>query len=337
MRAIKLLVVSIALAAVGAVWSQVPSDKKAPDVKAPADEKAAPAKEALDQLLAEALRNSPEIQLGEAKLREAEAELRRVRLSVLQKVIEQQTTVEAQKQRATIAEASYQRAANMFAKGGMSSEELARAKAEVESVKAAIKQAELTLNGLTGKLPFSVPGGGAMGMMGGGAMGMGFDPRMMGGQFGIGGGGFGQFGGGALGIAGGQGGVEDPNARHVRTPRGASADKVRQSLDKMVKIDLPVTMPLKDIPRWLRESVCDVPLLPQFQDKREELVVFGLSGEITLGAAFQALQDVVPGLQCFVREYGILITVDGVGPDDGMLLLDFWRNESPKLRSAPME
>ena len=43
-----------------------------------------------------------------------------------------------------------------------------------------------------------------------------------------------------------------------------------------------------------------------------------------LGAVFQALEDVVPGLKCFVREYGILITLDDAQPADGMPLIDFW-------------
>jgi len=113
------------------------------------------------------------------------------------------------------------------------------------------------------------------------------------------------------------------------------ADRIRKALDKTISINKPIeSLPLKDVVGFFREAAGDVPFLPQIQGKKDEQVSLALSGEITLGSAFQALQDVVPGLQCFVREYGILITVDGTGPDDGMPVLDFWRNEKPR-RLAP--
>src|SRR5262245_8409707 len=152
MQAIKLLVITIALAAVGALWGQQPAS---PKPAAGGDDKGAPAKDSVEQLLVEALKNSPEIQLAEAKLREAEAALRQTRLSIMQKVIEQQSAVETQKSKATVAEANLQRLSKLFEKGMGSSEELAKVKADVEAVKAAMKQAELTLNGLTGKLTFT--------------------------------------------------------------------------------------------------------------------------------------------------------------------------------------
>src|SRR5439155_8889015 len=166
MQAIKLLVLTILLAAVGALWGQPPAPQKTPGG---GDEKAAAAKDSVEQLLADALRNSPEIQLAEAKLREAEALLRQTRMSVMQKVLEQQTTVEAQKHKTSAAEANLQRLTKLFEKGMASSEELAKVKADVEAVKAAMKQAELTLNGLTGNINVGgggpAPGGGMPGGM----------------------------------------------------------------------------------------------------------------------------------------------------------------------------
>src|SRR6476661_6212674 len=110
MHTIRLLIFAIVLAAIGAAWSQSPIGGAAPQTKAPpgddkagppqpkpaggGDEKPGPGKDSLEQLLTEALRNSPEIQLAEAKMREAEAELRKTRMQILQRVIEQQTTVE---------------------------------------------------------------------------------------------------------------------------------------------------------------------------------------------------------------------------------------------------
>ncbi len=80
---------------VGALCGQPPAEKPPGQKAAAADEKwsAPPRDPALEQLLLEALRNSPEIQLAEAKLREAEALLRQTRMSVMQKVLEQQAAV----------------------------------------------------------------------------------------------------------------------------------------------------------------------------------------------------------------------------------------------------
>src|SRR5689334_14434601 len=48
----------------------------------------------LEELIAQALRDNPDIRVAEAKTREAEAELSRVRLQVIQKVVAHQHTVE---------------------------------------------------------------------------------------------------------------------------------------------------------------------------------------------------------------------------------------------------
>lgn len=332
MHAIKLLVITIVLAAVGALWGQQPAAQKPPGG---GDEKVAPAKDSVEQLLVEALKNSPEIQLAEAKLREAEAALRQTRLSIMQKVIEQQSTVETQKSKATLAEANLQRLSKLFEKGMVSSEELAKVKADVEAVKAAMKQAELTLNGLTGKLTITGSGWPAGPLMitgnpaGPGTINTGMS--VPGGhQLGIQVAG----GGGVLGIGGGTGGMGLVGESSARAPHGAMAEKIGKALDKTIKLDKPIEKaPLKEVLNLLRSRAGDVPFLPQLQGKDDQPVTLSLTGEIMLGAAFQALQDVVPGLQCFVREYGILILMDGATPDqDAMLLLDFWRNEKHRWR-----
>src|SRR5438132_13243758 len=51
---------------------------------------------ALDEMLAKALRDNPDIRVAEAKVREGEAELNRVRLQVMQKVVALQHTLATQ-------------------------------------------------------------------------------------------------------------------------------------------------------------------------------------------------------------------------------------------------
>lgn len=317
MYTIRLLVFAIVLAAVGVLSGQPPAAPKS-------DEKPS-AKDSLEQLLVEALKNSPEIQLAEAKLREAEALLRQTRLSIMQKVIEQQSAIETQKSKATLGEANLLRITKLFEKGMVSSEELAKVKADVEAVKVAMKQAELTLNGLTGKLNVGGAAGPAMvGVPGPGMPGMGMPGGL---SFG------GPMGGGALGVGGGGGGLGVVGEAQPRPPRGPMAEKVRAALNKKVKIEKPILLTLKELPRWLRDNGADVPFQTQLRSKDDEKVSITLIGEITLGAAFQMLEDVAPGLQFFVREYGILITMEGGA--NAMPLLDFWRADTLPPGAAP--
>lgn len=86
----------------GTVLAQAPSanDPEARPTTSPPAGKEAPPKpkpSELEQLLAEALVHNPDIRVAEAKLREAEAELNRVRFQVVQKVSTLHHAVEAQK------------------------------------------------------------------------------------------------------------------------------------------------------------------------------------------------------------------------------------------------
>src|SRR5947209_1017266 len=61
------------------------------------DKAAPPADTDLADMLAKALRDNPDIRVAEAKLREADAELNRIRLQVTQKVVTLRHNWEAQK------------------------------------------------------------------------------------------------------------------------------------------------------------------------------------------------------------------------------------------------
>jgi hypothetical protein len=110
-------------------------------------------------------------------------------------------------------------------------------------------------------------------------------------------------------------------------PRGATADKLRAALDSRVKFEQVKDKPLAEVLRAFRGSAKGVPFLLHLGDKANEPISLSLEGDVPLGAAFQALEDVVPGLRCYVREYGILITTEdsAVGVPDGVGLVEFWR------------
>jgi hypothetical protein len=299
-------------------WSfgQQPPDK-------PPAEKGDAGKRPLEEMLASALRHSPDVQVAEAKVREAEAELRRTRLTLLQKIIEAHGTVEVQRAAATQAEATFRRISRMAQAGQASAEEMEKAQAILAATKAQLAQAEATLNGLTG----TIPGGlGALTMPGGeGGLSAGVMPGvmpqpspMMGGNVGFGG------GGGMFGMPGGPPAVTDLAGR---APRGPMADKLRAVLDAPVRMSPVKDKSLADALAPFRAAAKGVPVMLHLGDKANIPVSLPLDGEVPLGAAFQALQDLVP-VTCYVRDYGILITFpssEGGVDVDGMPLVEFWR------------
>jgi hypothetical protein len=297
-----------------------------------------PSKQSLEELMAAALRNNPDIQAAESKVREAEAELRRTRMIVASTVAAEKAKGDAARRLFEAAQEEHQMYLQLHKRGAGSESDVRRSQAGMLKAKSDVAVAEAALNTLTGTLP------GATGRMlraPGGQTGAGTPaPGAGAGVPGPGGpnvpnvgfgapGGIGMFpgaAGGALGVAGGAGGMAFAAESPIRVPRGPMVEKIRAALDKPV-----VVMELKEVPlgnsvAFFRDAA-GVPFLAHLGDKAKEPVSLALKGEIALGAALQALQDVVPGLQCYVREYGILVTLDDAAPPDGMPLIDFWHKK----------
>jgi hypothetical protein len=326
MRALTSGVVVLVFVVTGWSFAQPGPDKLAA-------EKNEPSKKPLEDLLATALRHSPDVQVAQAKVREAEAELRRTRLTLLQKVIEANSAVEATRVTVSHSEAMFRRLQQLSKVGQVPMEELQKAEAQVATAKAELARAEGMLNALTGMLP------GGVGALAGrdevtysvplANTGVPWQPPPAAGPN-VGSGNVGALalggglpGGGALGFGGGGMGATEP----PRMPRGATADKLRSALDSRVKFEPVKDKPLAEVLRTLRGPAKGVPFLLHLGDKTNEPINLSLDGDVPLGAAFQALEDVVPGLKCYVREYGILITTEdsAVGVPDGVGLVEFWR------------
>jgi hypothetical protein len=312
----------------------------------------------LEDLIAAALRHSPDLQVADAKVREAQAELRRSRLTLVQKVIDASSAVEAARAAMSRADESFKEVSKIMKAGAMSQEEFRAAEAKLAAAKAQLAQTESTLNGLTGSLPAGLgsvsagegastgstsaganPGTFQTGTSGtNGARGSntgsvgGFSGNMGGfsgggGLPGIPGGGFsGLAGVGAnLGAGGGFGGSPPP----VRAPQGPMVEKLHTALNANVNVKPKRDMPLSEVVSSYRSSA-GVPFLLQLGEKAKVPVSFSLDGDVQLGAVFQALEDSVPGLKCYVREYGILVTMDDAANVEGaMPLVDFWQQQIP--------
>src|SRR5262249_49568033 len=120
----------------------------------PTEKKAEPKKSALEEMLEQALRHNPDIQVAEAKLREAEAELNRTRLLVAQKVVALQANLDAARSNVAVAESRYKRVQELN-KGerAVSAEEVMNAAAALQQAKAELAKLESETPYLTGKSP----------------------------------------------------------------------------------------------------------------------------------------------------------------------------------------
>jgi hypothetical protein len=307
---------------------------------------------ALEDLIAAALRHSPDLQVADTKVREAQAELRRTRLTTVQKVIDANSAVETARAALSRAEDGFKEYSNMKKSGALSPEEFRAQEAKFIAAKTVLAQAESALNALTGALPAGIgnvgavdgppagpnppaaisggtmPGGIGISGLNGGLGGIGGFPAgingIAGGISGIAGGGFqGGFGGGISGtFTIGNGAAPPP----PRVPSSAMSDTLRAALNVSIKVKPVKDMPLADVVSSYQHAA-GVPFLLHLGDKGKEPVSLSLEGDVRLGAVFQALEDVVPGLKCYVREYGILATLDETQPEGAMPLIEFWQRK----------
>ncbi len=113
-----------ALAAPGWSFGQPPASKP------PADAAEA-GKRSLDELLSAALKHNPDVQVAQAKVQEAEAELRRVRLGLLQRIVEANTSLDASRANVALSEATLKRLEKLAQAGNVSTEEVEKVQAQL--------------------------------------------------------------------------------------------------------------------------------------------------------------------------------------------------------------
>jgi hypothetical protein len=317
----------VALLLGGAGLGQQAGD--ANDGKKPAEEKK-PSQ--LEELIAQALRDNPDVRVADAKLREADAELNRVRLQVIQKVVAHQHTVDtlmsavkmteagfaAAEARVKLVEADYKRMTVSGAAVAQADIEKARAdldqaKANLETVKAALQAAKADLAKAQAELPY---------LLGKSAKGGDGKTRV-------------SSIADLLAVKGQQAVLDelyDLVDRKVAQdalggaraqPQGSVADRLRKALDGSVSLKFEQA-PLSDVLVYM-QHVAEVPVVtnllpPNFLERPLTLNL----EKIPLGAAFEALED-ISGMHFGVRDYGILVSNQRLA---GMTHLhDFWKTE----------
>jgi hypothetical protein len=232
----------------------------------------------LDEMLAEALRNNPDIRVAAAKVQEAEAELLKTRLEVIDKVKRHHSTLQEVRERLQTAE-------RLFSAHAISHGDLAAAKLTAAQV-----EAEATY--LLGKTK-TVPAAANLPVIGV------FDLSAR------------------------------PSSKASLAPQSPlllndDETKLANALNERVNIDFD-DGPLAEALAYLQERYhIPVSLDVAGADGRKRKVKVTHAVGIPLGALFQLLTDVNPGLVFVVRDYGILAADANSVPPGAQTVREFW-------------
>jgi hypothetical protein len=311
------------------------ADQRQPAEKAGKD---APPKTKLEEMLQQALRNNPDIRVAEAKMAEAEAELNRTRLVVMQKVVLYNSNLADAKAKVELAERRLERLRDISrqAPQAVSPQDTQAAETELQAAKANLAKVEAELPLLLGD--------------------KGHDKQIQSGLEWL--------RRASLDIYGDANHLQDV-AREVdrvtmekwladekdlgtwwasqallhasAKPQvlGPMADRIKKALDKPTKVNFNASGP-RDALDVLLEKVEGVPYSVRLKEAElaPELIHLRFDHEIPLGAVFQAYQDVcLPSVRFVVRDYGILVTDDKHVPPGATLLYDLWKGSQDKEKT----
>jgi hypothetical protein len=304
------LAFSLILPAAGLALGQQPTG--GPPSKEAADKE----KLKLEELLAKALKDNPDVRVAEAKVREAEAELNRARLLVAQKVTAFAAAHDAARKMVEEAEARLKRVNQLKASNAVSTEEVKEAEAALARAKAELAKIEAEMPYLLGK-----QAGGASAP----------DPsstRFFFDQL--------QRSGDASDAAVARGLYWLALQQTPGASAGTVPEKIRKTLDKPISVNFnnvsfaELVRELQDLTGIsFRNHVSD-----RYKDGNPNMTL--KLQDLPLRAVLQAIQDEFPGegvstlggLRFVVREYGILVTFQNKMPPGAMLATDFRDLES---------
>jgi hypothetical protein len=293
--------------------------EKAPPPKKEDKDKAGPGKSKLEEMLAEALKNNPDIRVAAAKVAEADAELIRTRLQVTQKIVTLYHALDAQKKMVESLEAKLrrQRMANQSAPGSISNEELEAVEQLLTAAKAKLAELEAQMPALLGKAPSTA------------------DPDVRDAAV------------RALGLLG-QNQRKDAGvhrglaalaeARLVVAAEGQQADKIRKALETPITVHFKGAK-LPDALKELEKKVPDLSFHDHYTDRYKvglPPITLSLDKPLPVAAVLQAVEDIFlfPGSEtknlslCFViRQYGVVAVARGELPPGAVTVEEFLRHK----------
>jgi hypothetical protein len=287
-----------------------PGEEKTSEPK----EKKEEARSKLEEALAQALKLNPDIRVAAAKVSEAEAELNRVRLQVVQRVVQAYQAVEAAKATADFRQNEYKRIKQA---GNAAASELAEREKYLAAAKAQLAAAQAEVAYLVGQSP-AVTGRKAEANVRGAIL-ADYD------------------GDGNLEIlflneAGRAVRFWDLAAGSLKVEPGPMADKIRKALQRPIRITVNAE-PLTTIVKSVKDSAPELSLQMQNDDALQALQERKVTAnwqDIPLGAVLQFVEDMLPAYRIVVRDYGLLLAHINTVPPGAQTLKDFLRGDNQK-------
>jgi hypothetical protein len=304
----------------------------------------------LDEVLDQALKNNPDVRVAEAKLREAEAELNRIRLHVSQKVITLLGEIGTQKKIVEEAEQRFSTQEKLRSREISSPEDLRGAQLTLEREKAKLAALEAEMPSLIGKLPKILSASSADRSILGIKLDVGVDTSLIevrpfpadtaaiSAAF--------SSDGTLVATQGADGKLRVLDARDGKLlfelltmgnfappAPGSMAEKIREALNK------PITLTVQDctlgeVLSTVRAKVPEVPFhchvgLPMKRSFQLE--------QLPLGACLQAIEDAFQNgpIRFVVRDYGILATTGGGAPPGAVSVENFWKRRVAEKPAKP--
>jgi hypothetical protein len=314
----RLLPLAALLVAAGLVMAQPPAKTGNPEPKKNAPKQPPrPAPGSLEDTLEKSLRNSADIKAAEAKVRDAEAELNRVRQQVLTKATGLHVDLSLAKRMLAVAEQNLALHQAAMERGAAGREGLLAAQAMVEKHRGEVETLETELKSLRGE--FAVRGVASVA----------FSPE-----------------GQALWAAMPDGTIRvwDVNGNVSPYPltdvkgtvgpavKAPMLERVKKLLDREVELNATGVPALEAVQHLLKVTDAQIPLRETLADGAGDARV-ALQGKLPVGAWFQAVEDSDLNLRIVVRDYGLLLTSKDRVPEGALRVQDLWKGNYAELRT----
>jgi hypothetical protein len=302
-----------------------PSSKDASKGKEPAK----PTPGSLEDTLEKSLRSSADIKAAEAKVREAEAELNKVRHQVLTKATALHSDLTLAKRMLATAEQALARQRDAHQRGTVSVESIMAAESMVTKHRGEVEKLETELKSLRGE--FAIKG--AVAYSPDGAMiylaGIDRATRIWDADA-------------TVRVAGrldpfNSGSVDSSAAAARSAVKSPMAERVRKLLDQEVEWATEHRNAAEVVRGLLELAKSDIPFRELAGPEGQAEVV--LQGKMPIGAWLQAVEDTDPKIVIVVRDYGLLLTKKDRMPTGAIGVSELWKMKetNPKDETRPAE
>lgn len=307
MRGVMTLALAGLVAVAGAAFGQAPSRQSSPY----GGGSAASNKSVLEQTLEAAAKSNPDLRVALAKLAEAEAEVARTRLRVIQKVVSAYQEVEKAREPVKMFEAKLKEVRERSARGDQDPQVLT-VQRRLATEKMKLSAAEAELDYLLGKpasreklslwrQPHNDPNAASMTLLNYlGAVHR--DDYLL-------------------------------STRMAASPAGPTADRLRKALDQNVSVKFR-EIPARDVLQELKSLAPGLHIQAPAKGEAWNEKVTAELNNVPLGAVLQLLEDVLTGHRIVVREYGLFIVPQEKVPPGAMSLGDFRREAAKPEKPA---